>query len=64
MRSRFVRSLWNLDLRGNPVDDAFVRALIETPFLDALQCLLLDLPADSPDFDRLHARFGDRFQSA
>ncbi len=63
-QSRFVRSLWNLDLRGNEVDDAFTRALVETPFLDELQCLLLDLPDDDPGYDRLKARFGDRFQSA
>ena len=64
VRSRFVRSLWSLDLRGNPVDDAFIRALIETPFLDALQCLLVDVAEDSPDLVRLRARFGDRFHSA
>ena len=62
--SRFVRSLWLLDLRANFYDDAFVRALIETPFLDALQCLLLDVPEESPDYLRLKARFCDRFQSA
>ena len=64
VRSRFVRSLWNLDLRGNPVDDAFVRALIETPFLDALQCLLLDIPEGDPGHALLKTRFGERFQSA
>jgi uncharacterized protein (TIGR02996 family) len=61
--SRFVRSLWLLELRANLIDDAFVRALIETPFLDALQCLLLDVPEESPDYLRLKARFGDRFHS-
>ena len=64
VRSRFVRSLWNLDLRGNPVDDAFIRALIETPFLDAIQCLLLDIPEDDPGHALLKTRFGERFQSA
>ncbi len=64
VRSPFVRSLWTLDLRYNEVDDAFIRALVETPFLDELQCLLLDLPDDDPRYDRLKARFGDRFQSA
>ena len=63
-QSRFVRSLWNLDLHGNEVDDAFIRALVETPFLDELQCLLIDLPEDDPGYARLKARFGDRFQSA
>ncbi len=63
MASTVVRSLWLLDLRSNLVDDAFVRALIETPFLDALQCLVLDVPEESPDYLRLKARFGDRFQS-
>ncbi len=57
VRSRFVRSLWSLDLRGNTVDDTFIRALIETPFLDALQCLLVDVPEDD---DRLRIRFGDQ----
>ena len=52
-----------LDLRANFYDDAFIRALIETPFLDALQCLVLDVPEESPDYLRLKARFGDRFQS-
>jgi len=63
VRSRFVRSLWSLDLRGNSVDDAFIRALIETPFLDSLQCLLLDLPEQDPGYDRLKIRFGDHFMS-
>ncbi len=64
VRSRFVRSLWNLDLRGNFLDDAFIRALIETPFLDALQCLLVDVTDGDPGYDRLKTRFGDRFQSS
>lgn len=62
--STVVRSLWHLDLRANIYDDDFVRALIQTPFLDALQCLLLNLPEESPVIHRLKARFGDRFHSS
>ncbi len=60
--SRFVRSLWTLDLRGNAFDDAFARALLDTPMLDGLQCLLLDVPEGNPMAERLKAHFGDRFR--
>ncbi len=56
----FVRSLWTLDLRDNPFDDAAARALASSPFLDGLQCLHLGLPDDDPNLPRLRERFGDR----
>ena len=60
--STFVRSLWTLDLRGNPLDESACRALVSSPFLDALQCLYLDLPEDEPNLPRMQERFGDRLQ--